>query len=94
MANAAYDFKPGRFFLVEITDEGPNRLQGHTTYDSQDVAEKAALEMMRANMCRKQIVALVKVAGLHMLDVKTSLIDVRPPNHNARPTSPEALCSP
>ena len=82
MANAAYDFKPGRFFLVQITDEGPNQLQGHTTYDSRDIAEKAALEMLRANMCREQIVAVVEVAGLHKLDIRTSLIDVRPPHLN------------
>ncbi len=82
MANAAYDFKPGRFFLVQITDEGPNQLQGHTTYDSRDIAEKAALEMLRATMCREQIVAVVEVAGLHKLDIRTSLIDVRPPHLN------------
>jgi|GEM_PF-3393346 len=82
MANAAYDFKPGQFFLVQITDEGPNQLQGHTTYDSRDIAEKAALEMMRVNMCREQIVAVVEVTGLHKLDIRTSLIDVRPPHLN------------
>ena len=82
MANAAYDFKPGKFFLVQITDEGPNQLQGHTTYDSRDIAEKAALEMMRVNMCREQIVAVVEVTGLHKLDIRTSLIDVRPPHLN------------
>jgi len=82
MPNAAYDFKPGRLFLVQITDEGPSHLQGHTTYDSRDIAENAALEMMRANMCREQIVAVVEVAGLHRLDIRTSLIDVRPPHLN------------
>ena len=82
MANAAYDFKPGQFFLVQIADEGPNQLQGHTTYDSRDIAEKAALEMMRVNMCREQIVAVVEVTGLHKLDIRTSLIDVRPPHLN------------
>jgi len=82
MANAAYDFKPGRFFLVQITDEGPSRLQGHTTYDSRDIAENAALEMMRTNMWKEQIVAVVEVTGLHMLDIRTSLIDVRLPHLN------------
>ena len=82
MANAAYDFKPGQFFLAQITELGPNQLQGHTTYDSRDIAEKAALEMMRADMCREQIVAIVEVAGLHKLDIRTSLIDVRPPHLN------------
>lgn len=77
MANAKYDFAVGKYFLVEIGDDGPSRLEGHTTYSTPKAARDAAERYMRSGRrgCR---VTVCRVEGTYWLDPKPEVLSDLP----------------
>ena len=73
MANPHYDFKKGRFFIVRITDHGPIRLEGNTTYDTPEAAKTAAHSFLRKGY-REDLIAICKIEDLVALEVSTKLV--------------------
>jgi hypothetical protein len=73
MPIAAYDFAKDRYFLLLMTSDGPSRIQGHTTYDSYEKAEKAAHDYLREGYKSGSLI-ISKVADLVAIKVTTELV--------------------
>ncbi len=73
MANAKYDFAPGKFVLLEIGQDGPDRLEGHRTYDSFAAARLSAERYLRHERPRAKV-TIFEVKYTYHLDPHPALI--------------------
>ena len=77
MANSVYDFAPGKFALLEVGDDGPSRLEGHTTYDSMEEAEKAAESFLRDSYAGRRV-TIFEAHFTYHVDPRPKILDNKP----------------
>ena len=77
MTNAKYDFAPGKFTIMEVGQDGPERLQGHQTYDSHESAARAAERYLREERSHGQV-TVFRVETTYHLDPLPKLMSNAP----------------
>ena len=56
--NRDIDYAPNRYVIMEITEDGPSRLQGHVTYPTWEDARSGATNYLRKGNGHKRVTVL------------------------------------
>ena len=77
-----HDYAVGRIILMQLTDDGMVRMEGHTTYPNYITAKKGADRLAREHPARK--ITMLTVGATFWLDPKPDLLSDEPQEETAK----------